>query len=290
MQTCLALALWADAMPTPELQAAVGGKLLTDLIEAEGYHATTGIIGMKYMLEVLSRLGRVDVAVTMLQQRDYPSFGFMVENDLEPATTIWELWDAHTQGPGMNSRNHVMFGGPVGGWLYKYLGGVRPSDVGGPHTAGYREAVFAPPLSSCMPLARAATSILTPQGRVGMAWQSAAANGTLQVDVLVPVGGSGRVVLDGRALHAAGALQVSVDGVTVTDGATQPPALVEVVVREADYVELRLPSGRWALGVSFPVDAATLQSCSGVGAFRGPALPAPPAVVEIVEPQVAAAA
>jgi hypothetical protein len=292
VQTCLALALWADAVPTPELHATVGGKLLADLIEANGYHATTGIIGIKYMLETLAHLGRADVAVTMLQQRDYPSFGFMLENDLEPATTIWELWDAHRQGPGMNSRNHVMFGGPVGGWLYKYLGGVRPSDAVGPQAAGYKEAVLAPPLSSCMPLERAATSILTAQGRVSMAWQAAAANGTLLADVAIPVGGAGRVVLDGRALHAAGPLQVSVDGVTVTDGSAQPPAMVEVLAREADYVELRLPSGRWSLGVAFPVDAATLQSCSGVGAFRGPAVPAA-VVAEMMmgeEPEMAAAA
>lgn len=242
------------------------------------------------MLEALSQLGRADVGVTMLQQLEYPSFGFMLDNPYEPATTIWELWDAHQQGPGMNSRNHVMFGGPVGGWLYKFLGGVRPSEVVGPATAGYKEAVFAPPLSACMPLERAATSILTPQGRVGMVWTTAApammgggnsngANtGGVQAEVVVPVGGAGRVVLDGRALHAAGALQVAVDGVTVTDAQAALPALVEVLAREADYVELRLPSGTWALGVSYPVDAATLEACAGVGAFRGPGV-----VGEIVE-------
>lgn len=285
VQTCLALALWAQAAPTPELHAAVGGQLLADLVEGHGYHATTGIIGMKYMLEALAHLGRADVAVTMLQQREYPSFGFMLDNPYEPATTIWELWDAHEQGPGMNSRNHVMFGGPVGGWLYKFLAGVRPSDSVGPATAGYREAVLAPPLSACMPLESAASAILTPQGRVGLAWRAAAANGTLEAQALVPVGGAARVVLDGRALHAAGPLQVAVDGVSVTDGSTALPALVEVLAREPDYVELRLPAGRWALDLAFPVDAATLASCRGVGAFRGGAV-----AVEIGEPEGVAVA
>jgi alpha-L-rhamnosidase len=104
------------------------------LPQANHYHATTGIIGLKYMLEVLSQEGRTDAGVQMLQQRDYPSFGYMIHNEYEPATTIWELWDAPKEGPGMNSRNHVMFGGPVGGWLYKYLGGIRaiaePSQAG----------------------------------------------------------------------------------------------------------------------------------------------------------------
>lgn len=251
---------------------------MRSITTANGYHATTGIIGMKYMLEALSHLGRADVGVMMLQQTEYPSFGFMLDNPYEPATTIWELWDAHHQGPGMNSRNHVMFGGPVGGWLYKFVGGVRPSEVVGPATAGYKEAVFAPPLSACMPLERAATSILTPQGRVGMVWTTAAqaarssGNRGVQAEVVVPVGGAGRVVLDGRALHAAGALEVAVDGMTVTDAQAALPALVEVLAREADYVELRLPSGTWSLGVSYPVDTATLGACAGVGAFRGPGL------------------
>lgn len=55
---------------------------------------------------MLSLLGREDVGVTALQQKTYPSFGFMLTNELEPATTVWELWDAHVQGPGMNSRTH----------------------------------------------------------------------------------------------------------------------------------------------------------------------------------------
>ena len=43
----------------------------------------------------------------------------------EPATTLWELWDSDQQGPGMNSRNHIMFG-TVGSWMYKHLLGVTP--------------------------------------------------------------------------------------------------------------------------------------------------------------------
>lgn len=33
VQTCLALALWANAAPTPELHATIGGNLLADLVE-----------------------------------------------------------------------------------------------------------------------------------------------------------------------------------------------------------------------------------------------------------------
>jgi len=46
--------------------------------------------------------------------------------NMEPATTIWELWDSDKEGPGMNSRNHHMFAS-VGGWLYKTILGIMPS-------------------------------------------------------------------------------------------------------------------------------------------------------------------
>ena len=36
--------------------------------------------------------------------------GYMIANKYEPATTLWELWNSDDQGPGMNSRNHIMFG------------------------------------------------------------------------------------------------------------------------------------------------------------------------------------
>lgn len=40
------------------------------------------------------------------------------------ATTLWELWDSPSEGPGMNSRNHIMFGS-VGAWFYQFLAGIQ---------------------------------------------------------------------------------------------------------------------------------------------------------------------
>ena len=60
------------------------------------------------MLEALPKLGRADVALSMLLRTDYPSFGYQVTNSLEPATTVWELFDAPEEGGSMDSRNHVV--------------------------------------------------------------------------------------------------------------------------------------------------------------------------------------
>jgi len=73
-------------------------------------------------LEVLTKHERSDVALMMNLNDTYPSMGYMIQGagNPEPATTIWELWNSDKEGPGMNSRNHIMFGS-VGSWMYKAL-------------------------------------------------------------------------------------------------------------------------------------------------------------------------
>eukprot|EP00624_Nannochloropsis_granulata_P004207 evm.model.NODE_3109_length_9620_cov_24.578066.3 len=297
VQTCLALPLWAGAVPA-DLQKGVEEKLVSDLVDTHKYHATTGIIGMKYMLEVLSHLGKTDVAVRMMQQRDYPSFGYMLTNPHEPATTIWELWNSDQAGPGMNSRNHVMFGGPVGGWFYKYLGGVRKG-AATREDAGYRQVVFAPPLAACMPLEKVTTRVRTLQGIVAMEWEqgcetlptagagaagAAAGAGVpvagtssltlasrnlsnsssrcLTASIQVPLGSKSRVILDGRALgDVRPMLSVTVDGVDLKQAMTMSGQGLEVLQASDDFVELLLASGKWAIGVRFDVGEEEALKC-----------------------------
>jgi alpha-L-rhamnosidase len=47
----------------------------------------------------------------------------MFNNPYENATTLWELWNTPLTGPGMNSRNHIMFGS-IGAWFYSHLAGI----------------------------------------------------------------------------------------------------------------------------------------------------------------------
>jgi len=70
-------------------------------------------------------------------QTTYPSIGYMIEGvgNMEPATTVWELWDSDKEGPGMNSRNHIMFGSN-GAWFYKAILGIVPSPAN--ETIGYK--------------------------------------------------------------------------------------------------------------------------------------------------------
>jgi alpha-L-rhamnosidase len=100
---------------------------LVDKIENETHgHVGTGLIGGQYLCRVLTENGRADLVYTIAAQKDYPSWGYMVEHG---ATTIWELWNGNTADPAMNSGNHVMLVGDLVIWLYENLAGIAPDDA-----------------------------------------------------------------------------------------------------------------------------------------------------------------
>jgi len=123
LQTETAMGLWLGFAPDNDEETVLNNLIAN--IQNHTNHPTTGILGWKYMLETLTEHGRSDVALLMNLQDTYPSFGYMIQGvgNPEPATTIWELWDSPVEGPGMNSRNHIMFG-TVGSWFYKALIGL----------------------------------------------------------------------------------------------------------------------------------------------------------------------
>ena len=87
-------------------------------------HVSCGVVGMQHLLTCLTHRGHLSQAMRIMLQKDYPSFGYMIEQD---ATTIWELWNGDTADPAMNSGNHVMLLGDLLVWMYGDLAGIRQS-------------------------------------------------------------------------------------------------------------------------------------------------------------------
>lgn len=98
---------------------------------------TTGFLGTKPLLPVLTDTGNLDLAVSMIQSRKYPSWGYEVKNG---ATTIWERWNSYTEEHGfggadgkmnaaMNSFSHYAFGA-VTEWMMTTLAGIAPAEPG----------------------------------------------------------------------------------------------------------------------------------------------------------------
>jgi alpha-L-rhamnosidase len=117
-QASHAFALYLDMLP-PEMRA-TALKHLTDAIaiEKEG-HLETGIFGTNYAMDVLSCEGESQLAYDVVTNRDFPGWGYMLDNG---ATTLWEHWAfSHNT----FSHNHPMFGS-VSQWFFNWLGGVQP--------------------------------------------------------------------------------------------------------------------------------------------------------------------
>lgn len=125
-------------------------------------HISCGVVGMQHLLTCLTRTGHLDQAMRIMLQKDYPSFGYMIEHD---ATTVWELWNGDTADPAMNSGNHIMLLGDVLPWMYGGLAGIKQS----PWSRAFKEL----DMSLCMPdeLNHVKATHNTPYGKVSSEWK-----------------------------------------------------------------------------------------------------------------------
>ncbi|MEE1103817.1 MAG: alpha-L-rhamnosidase C-terminal domain-containing protein, partial [Alistipes sp.] len=148
-------------------------KTLRDNIAEVNDHLDTGIVGTRYLCEILVENGLEDLAYKIINQRDFPSFGWWIE---QGATTTREQWD------GGNSRNHPMFGGGIG-WFYRDLAGLEATD------AGYRSFEVRPVLPEGLEWVRYSHN--TTYGEIDIKWQRKAEDFTLSC--VVPVGSTATI-------------------------------------------------------------------------------------------------
>ena len=98
---------------------------------------TTGFLGTRPLLPVLTSVGENDLAVKHFQSRKFPSWGYEVS---QGATTIWERWNSFTkehgfggadgkQNASMNSFAHYSFGA-VCEWMINDLAGIQSDGPG----------------------------------------------------------------------------------------------------------------------------------------------------------------
>ncbi len=172
----------------PDARRAQVTQRFTEALKRRNDHLATGFIGTRFLLPALSDTGQSDLAYRVLLQRDFPSWGYMVEKG---ATSIWELWDSDKQGPDMNSRNHFAFG-TVGEWLQRYLVGIDTDPIG----YGYRRVRIQPQVGPGITWARGAYD--SGYGTIESGWKLEGE--TLSLDVRLPVGSTGVVRIPKRGL------------------------------------------------------------------------------------------
>jgi alpha-L-rhamnosidase len=155
------------------LRAEVAKQVVENVVVRNKGHVSCGVIGISWLLRVLSDSGYEDVAWQIATQKTYPSWGYMAE---QGATTIWELWNGDKADPKMNSGNHVMLLGDLIAWCYQHLAGITTTDH-------YRHIRLAPAFA-IEGLNRLNTTLHRPYGILSSSWRKI--GGKLQWEVTLP--------------------------------------------------------------------------------------------------------
>ncbi|MBN1853308.1 MAG: family 78 glycoside hydrolase catalytic domain [Pirellulales bacterium] len=203
---------------------------LVELIEGRDWHLSTGFIGTKDLMLVLSQIGRDDVAYRLLHNKTFPSWGFSIQHG---ATSIWERWDGWTpekgfNNPGMNSFAHYSFGA-VAQWIFETIGGIRTK---GP---GFKEIVIQPKPGGELTWAKARYRSI--RGHIVSEWKTA--NEQLTLDVVIPANTTAEVHVPAKP------------GSTITESgqpAAESPG-VELLRSDNKAAVFRLQSGSYSFEV-----------------------------------------
>lgn len=133
-----------EFLEMPEDLKAKAVAHLCDVIKEAGNRLQTGFLGTPYILNVLSNYGHSDLAYTLYEQTEYPSWLFPVK---QGATTMWERWNSYTikEGfgdVGMNSFNHYAYGA-VEEWIMSHNLGIQRDET----QPGYKHILIQPEIN-----------------------------------------------------------------------------------------------------------------------------------------------
>ena len=175
---------------TPSEEKTVGQRLI-ELIEERGDTLSTGFVGTPYLLDTLTKIGRIDKAYTLLLQEKFPSWFYSINCG---ATTIWEHWDGINENgdiwrASMNSFNHYAYGA-VAAWLYRTVAGIKYDE----EKPAYEHFTVEPrPIER---LGSASAQVTSKFGKISSEWVYEA-DGRIRYTVEVPHGTSAKLIIDG---------------------------------------------------------------------------------------------
>lgn len=179
-QTLFATLLYHEIVPKEEIDAA-RDSLIKAVQKGPSGHFNTGIFGTKYILEALSEYHSPEMVFDIVNSRNYPGWGFMIDRG---ATTIWETWK---ESDNTYSNCHPMFGS-VTEWYYRWLGGIRPD----PQYPGFKEFILAPSTPGGLDFVHC--NYHSPYGEIVSNWQKES-EGSILYEMKIPAGSTAKVML-----------------------------------------------------------------------------------------------
>ena len=191
-------------------------------------HISTGVIGCQWLMRELTKGGRPDVALRMLQKTDYPSFGYMIKKG---ATTIWEHWNGDGMEKWIDSQNHVMMLGDLIIWLYENLAGIKSDES----ACGFKKIIMKPELTD--ELRHVKASYHSVRGLIRSSWEST--DDAFRWDITIPCNATALVYLPAEELS------------DVSEGGKELDAVAGVtfVKKDGRYIVVELVSGDYAFMV-----------------------------------------
>jgi alpha-L-rhamnosidase len=230
-QTANLLPLYLDIVPDENVREVVG-TLIQDINFTRASHINTGVVGLKFIFDVLMKYGNGELCYELLNQTSFPSFGYQILK--EGATTLWERWEFLSNDKCFNSHSHP-FAGSVDVFFYKYLAGLRIE------APGFSKITIRPEPLGDLPYASA--SIDTPRGVLACGWRKYGE--TLQMDVTIPCSAETTVYIPKN-----GHENVRVrDGETVVyESGKENSALADAADMDG-YIRFTAEAGRYAFTV-----------------------------------------
>ncbi|MCK4879889.1 MAG: family 78 glycoside hydrolase catalytic domain, partial [Bacteroidales bacterium] len=180
-------------------------------------HFDTGMMGTPLALDVLTRYGRVDLAYSMMNQHDYPSFGYAID---QGATTIWETW------LGDASHSHPMFGS-VCQWFYQALAGINPD----PEHPGFRNTIIKPQPVGNLEYAGATYESVYGNIESGWKWEG----NDLILNLVIPANTTATTTLPAA----------DPDDITINNGAAENCKNVSFIAFKDSLVKYQVESGHY---------------------------------------------
>jgi len=192
-QTSNLLPLYLGIVPEENIPEVLQ-TLVQDLEVTRAWHINTGVVGLKYIFDVLIKYGYEDLAYKLITQDSFPSFGYQILK--EGATTLWERWEYLNNDKVFNSHSHP-FTGSVDVYFYKYLAGIGIDE----NLPGFKNIILKPVLSG--DLGYASASVDSVRGRIVSNWSRSEKElvykieipGNTTADVFIPKNGWESVVV-----------------------------------------------------------------------------------------------
>ena len=195
----------AFGMVPPAQRAAVAATLARDVqVERKG-HLSVGMVGVFWLMQVLSETGHAEAAWSVVTQTTRPSWGYMIAKG---ATTVWERWDSDTRGPGMNSAALLILAGNLDAWFYRSLAGIHVD----PERPAFKHILIQPAMLGDLTWVKCSYDSI--HGRIVSNWQCE--GDRLTMDVTLPINTTATLHVpakDVAAVTECGKPAVQADGV-----------------------------------------------------------------------------